>query len=121
MSEKSSPENHRMFPRMPAEFSCVIRRITSDGAEEPHQMVKTRNIGLGGMLIETEIAFASGDMMRVVIMIGDRRIEARAKVVFGDRVPNGLSQYGIQFTDILDENRDFLLAYYLQKEYQLDA
>lgn len=124
MNDKTRPEEHRMYPRMPAEFSCVIRRIMPDGSESAHQMVKTRNIGLGGMLIETEVMFAPGDPMRMVVMIGDRRIEARAKVVFAGGVGgarSGTFQYGVEFTDILDENRDFLLAYYLQKEYRLDG
>jgi hypothetical protein len=121
MNDQSRPEEHRMYPRMPAEFSCVIRRIMPDGTEAPLQMVKTRNIGLGGMLIETEIMFAPGDAMRMVVMIGQRRIEARAKVVFAGGGRSGTFQYGVEFTDILEENRDFLLAYYLQKEYKLGS
>lgn len=117
MNTDSGRKNKRKFPRMTTELPCAIHRLRTDGTEEPGLPVKARNIGLGGMMIETGIPLAAGDLLRIEFKLDNRRIEVLARVVFVQHDPGSLLQCGVEFTEILERDRDFILGSYLLKEY----
>jgi hypothetical protein len=104
---------------MNAEFVVAYRPVTGPGSADPPRLAKTRTVGLGGTMFESEDALTNGEQFSIELMVEERTVKARGRVVYVERQPNGFYQNGIEFTDISDDDRDFLLTCYLQREYRI--
>ena len=109
----------RRYPRMVAEYVVALRRLLPDGTTGPQQLAKTRTLGLGGLMFESEQPLEHGELLRLEIVVGETTVHATGIVVYADRAPGGNWQNGVQFTEITEEDRDALLGTYLQREYRI--
>lgn len=109
----------RRYPRMSAEYVVAFRRLLPDGGETASQFARTRTLGLGGLMFETEAPLDRGETLRVEVVVGDRTVTATGTVVYVDRRGDGPWQNGVQFTAISEDDRDALLGVYLQREYRI--
>jgi hypothetical protein len=109
----------RRYPRMVAEYVVAIRPLLPDGAEGPQQLAKTRTLGLGGLMFESDRPLEQGQTLRLEIVVGEATVRATGVVVYVDRRPDGAWQNGVQFTAITEDDRDALLGTYLQREYRI--
>ena len=110
----------RRYPRMAGEFVIAYRRQLPGGGEMAAQFSRTRTLGLGGLMFESEKALDHGETLRLEIVFGERTIKAAGVVVYVDRQDDGHWRNGVQFTEISEEDRDALLSAYLQQEYRID-
>jgi hypothetical protein len=109
----------RRYPRMAAEYVVAYRRLLPDGSEAAAKLSRTRSLGLGGLMFETENPLDVGESLRLEIVIGEQTIKAAAVVIYVDRRAEGLWHNGVQFTEISEDDRDVLLCAYLQREYRI--
>lgn len=84
------------------------------------QFSRTRTLGLGGLMFESEQTLDHGAMLHLEIVFGEKTIKAAGLVVYVDRKADGPWQIGVQFTEISEDDRDALLGAYLQQEYRID-
>ena len=110
----------RRYPRMAGEYVVAYRRRLPGGDEATAQFSRTRTLGLGGLMFESEQPLEHGEALRLEVVFGDRTIKAAGVVVYVDRRDNGPWQNGVQFTEISEDDRDALLGAYLQQEYRID-
>jgi hypothetical protein len=109
----------RRYPRMAAEHGVSYRRSLPGGGEGEIAHARTRTIGLGGLMFETEDPIERGESLLVEIALGDHTVVATGTVVYVERHDGGPLQVGVQFTTLSEDDRDALLGVYLQREYRL--
>jgi hypothetical protein len=109
----------RRYPRMAAEFPVSYRRSLPGGGESQPLFSRTRSLGLGGLMFESESTLERGDSICMEIALGDQTVTAAGTVVYVERRDGGPWQVGVQFTTLTEDDRDALLGVYLQREYRL--
>ena len=109
----------RRYPRMAAEYVVAYRRQLPGGGETAAQFSRTRTLGLGGLMFESENALEHGEIVRMEIVLGEQTIKTAGVVVYVDRQGDGPWRNGVQFTEISEDDRDALLGAYLQQEYRI--
>ena len=110
----------RRYPRMAGEYVVAYRRQLPGGGEVAAQFSRTRTLGLGGLMFDSEKPLDRGESLRLEIVFGEKTIKAAGVVVYIDRQDNGPWRNGVQFTEISEDDRDTLLGAYLQQEYRID-
>ena len=105
---------------MAGEYVVAYRRQLPGGTEAAAQFSRTRTLGLGGLMFETEMPLDHGESLRLEIVFGEKTIKAAGIVVYVDREGGGPWRNGVQFTEISEDDRDALLGGYLQQEYRID-
>ena len=110
----------RRYPRMAGEFVVAYRRQLPGGVETAAQFSRTRTLGLGGLMFESEKPLDHSESLRLEIVFGEKSIKAAGVVVYVDRLDSGPWRVGVQFTEISEDDRDALLGAYLQQEYRID-
>ena len=119
LGEASGQAPARRYPRMAAEYVVAYRRRLPDGSSATALLSRTRTLGLGGLMFETETPLDRGESLSVEILLGERTIKATGVVVYVDRQGGGPWQNGVQFIEITEDDRDALLGAYLQREYRI--
>ena len=109
----------RRYPRMVAEYTVSFRRALPGGGQSEPRTSRTRTLGLGGLMFETDNPVDRGESLLVEIALGDHTIVATGTVVYTE-LRDGLWQIGVQFTALAEDDRDALLGIYLQREYRLN-
>lgn len=109
----------RRYPRMSAEYVVAYRRLLPAGGEAAAQFSRTRTLGLGGLMFESEKPLDHGEILRLEIVLGEQTIKTTGVVVYVDRQQDGPWHTGVQFTEISEDDRDALLGAYLQQEYRI--
>jgi hypothetical protein len=109
----------RRYPRMVAEYVVAYRRQLRGGGESAAQFSRTRTLGLGGLMFESEMPLDHGEVLRLEIVLGEQTIRTTGFVVYVDRQDDGPWRNGVQFTEISENDRDALLGAYLQQEYRI--
>jgi hypothetical protein len=104
---------------MAAEYVVAFRPAGDAPAGEKPKLAKTRTIGLGGALFETDEPLERGQDLMLELVVGGRTLTVAARVVYVERVESGGWGNGVQFLDITEEDREFLLACYLEREYRI--
>jgi len=104
---------------MAAEYVVAYRRQLPDGSETAVQFSRTRMLGLGGLMFESEKPLDRGETLQMEIVLGEQKIKTTGVVVYIDRQDAGPWQNGVQFTEISEHDRDTLLGAYLQQEYRI--
>jgi predicted NUDIX family phosphoesterase len=108
----------RKYPRMNAEIVVAYRRLAPGG--EP-RITKTRTLGLGGLMICIDEPLAQGERLALEVMLEGTVVAVESRVVYTEPDASGAHQVGLEYTRISDEDRERLLAYYLQHEYRIPA
>lgn len=109
----------RRYPRMAAEYSVSYRRSLPGGVLGTPVLSRTRSVGLGGLMFESETALERGEELRVEIAVEGHTVAAGGNVVYAERRDAGPWQIGVQFSTLSEEDRDVLLSAYLQSEYRV--
>jgi len=109
----------RRYPRMAAEYVVAFRRNRPGSGETPAQFSRTRTLGLGGLMFESEEPLDHGESLQLEIVLGEQTIKTTGVVVYVDRQDQGPWRNGVQFTEISEDERDALLGAYLQQEYRI--
>jgi hypothetical protein len=109
----------RRYPRMTAEYVVAYRRVAPGSGDAPAQFSRTRTLGLGGLMFESETPLVHGENLHLEIVLGERTIKTTGTVVYVDRQDDGPWRNGVQFTEISEDDRDALLGAYLQQEYRI--
>jgi len=109
----------RRYPRMVADYVVAYRRQQPGGGDAAPLFSRTRTLGLGGLMFESETPLDHGEILRVEIVLGEQTIKAGGVVVYVDRQDDGPWRNGVQFTEISEDDRDALLGAYLQQEYRI--
>jgi hypothetical protein len=104
---------------MAAEYVVAYRRRLPNGGEAGEQLSRTRSLGLGGLMFETENPLDVGESLRLEIVIGEHTVKAAGAVIYAERHAEGVWHNGVQFTEISEGDRDVLLGAYLQSEYRI--
>ena len=104
---------------MDAEYVVAYRRRLSGGGETEAQFSRTRTLGLGGLMFESENPLDHGEILLMEIVLGEQTIKTAGVVVYVDRQDDGPWRNGVQFTEITEDDRDALLGAYLQQEYRI--
>ena len=120
LKQSSGQAPVRRYPRMAAEYAVAFRRLPAGGAETAAQFSRTRTLGLGGLMFETEKPLDHGETLRLEIVLGEKTIKTTGVVVYVDRQDGGPWRNGVQFTEISEDDRDALLSAYLQQEFRID-
>ena len=110
----------RRYPRMAGEYVVAFRRQLPGGDETEAQFSRTRTLGLGGLMFDSEGPLGQSESLRLEIVFGEKTIKAAGVVVYVDRQDDGRWRNGVQFTEISEDDRDALLGAYLQQEYRID-
>ena len=71
-------------------------------------------------MFESEQPLSHGETLKMEIVLGEKTIKTTGVVIHIDRKGDGPCRYGVQFTEISEDDRDALLGAYLQKEYRID-
>lgn len=119
MTEIGTNTTERKYPRMSATFVVAARRRGPDGSASAPLLGRTRSVGLGGFLFECGEPLEPGVMLDVELVIGERTIAAAARVVYREPGRDEPWGVGVQFVDLAEDDRDFLLGCYLQQEYRI--
>jgi len=109
----------RRYPRMSAEYVVAYRRLGAGSGDTAAQFSRTRTLGLGGLMFESEKPLLHGESLRLEIVLGEKTIKTTGTVVYVDRQDDGTWRNGVQFTEISEDDRDALLGAYLQQEYRI--
>lgn len=112
-------EISRKLPRMYGDFIVAYRPLESAEAANPPRLARTRTVGLGGCMFEATSPLQVGERFRIELIIENYTIDTPARVVHVNRRRDDLYHIGVEFTEISEENRGYLLNCYLQREYRI--
>lgn len=95
---------------MAVELSCTAARVGVTGSVGNRLRGTVKNLGPGGVLINTEAGLTQGESLQILFVIDGQRIEATGRVAYVKPAPRDGINNGVEFTQIPDEHRDFLVA-----------
>ena len=76
-----------------------FRRSVDKGTTDYEGFIRTLNLGLGGLLLETDYLFEPGEPLRLEILSGDSVLRAKGEVVY--REGSGKKfKVGVRLTEI---------------------
>lgn len=84
----------RRFPRIPAEYAVLVKRL---GPGEVEEFAKTRTVGLGGCMVVSDGPLGLGAGVELLISVRGGVVKAHGRVVY--EVPRGEKVYevGVEF------------------------
>jgi hypothetical protein len=92
-------KERRKSPRVRAHRLVSFRRSVDKGTTDYEGFVRTLNLGLGGLLLETDYLFEPGEPLRLEILSGDSVLGAKGEVVY--REGSGKKfKVGVRLTEI---------------------
>ena len=106
------PKN-RYFPRINVEILLAYRAPGAD--TEDARVVKSSSIGLGGLMFESDHPLPVGSAYQLDLVLGDEHLAVQAKVVYARKVNSDTFQNGCSFTGLSDDQKERLLAFFLQE------
>lgn len=107
MAKKRSKEQPpvRKFPRIPAQTSVLLRKL---GGPVKGALSTTRVVGLGGCSFIHDAAEGVGSTLFLSILMGNDLAEAKARVVYENRIEDGRFEIGVEFLEIQEGDREKL-------------
>lgn len=116
MSQKSpysGKAKNRYFPRMALEVLLAYR---PESAPKTHaRVVKSRTLGLGGIMFESEHPLPVGSVYLLDLLLGEKRLEVPARVVYSNSAGPDLYENGLSFDSLSDGQREALTNFFLQE------
>ncbi len=117
MTDENDKRDQRRYPRLEAEYAVTYRAIAA-GEEETHY-TETKTLGLGGLMFDVDEHLPPGTLYHINLFIGDRSIHLKGKVIYTHEDEDDLCHVGIEFIEIKDEDRDFLLSNHMKVKYNI--
>lgn len=99
-------EDQREFPRV-VSVNLVSARPTDEG-DEDQSMGRTRNLSLGGILMEVHRYYPLSSVLSLQIALGENIITPQGRVVRLQELANNRVEMGIKFTEISEKDREAL-------------
>jgi hypothetical protein len=118
MDPRSGGSEYRRYPRMNVEYDLWFHPVHGDRSEVC--FTKTKVLGLGGLMFESDQPIQVGSFFRLKLSIKEKTIEVTGRVVYANTPFEGPCQIGVEFVDIAEHDREFLLAHYMREQYQID-
>ena len=118
MNKKKQNEGvnkNRYFPRMSVEILLSYRPESSAAGDG--KVARTKTLGLGGFMFESEAPFVIDKVYAIDLVFGDEKMSARAKVVYSLATGEETYETGFAFLDLSDKQREELTAFFI-KEYE---
>jgi hypothetical protein len=115
---KPKEKDIRRYPRMTAEYHLSFHP-ENDPRIEPVR-TRTKVIGLGGLMFESDSPLEVGGVFHFRLTVQNHHLEVNGKVVYANITYEGPCQIGVEFTDLSEEDREFLLHHYMRERYQID-
>ena len=75
-------EERRKNPRVEAHRLVAFQRSEDRGTTDYEGFVRTLDLGLGGLLLETDFLFQPGEPLRLEILCGDTVLRVKGKVIY---------------------------------------
>ena len=97
----------RQYPRVSAENAVLIHRL-GPAAEE--KVAKTRQIGLGGVMISSGESLGVDSYLRLVITVENEMVEATGRVVWERSTDNGSFDVGVAFISVDTAHHERIFA-----------
>jgi hypothetical protein len=98
-----------------AEYLLSYRLVNAE--KDVYHLTKTKNIGLGGLMFESEQLLPIGIFYQFSVIVADTQIMSEGRVAWTNRLSPSLFHIGVQFTTISDSNRDFLTTHLIDEHY----
>jgi hypothetical protein len=95
----------RQFPRIPAQTSVLLRKL---GGPVKGALSTTRVVGLGGCSFIHHESEGVGSTLFLSILMGHDLAEAKARVVYENRLAEGQYEIGVEFLEIQPGDREKL-------------
>jgi hypothetical protein len=117
MSEKNPahpdrPKN-RYYPRLNTEILLAYR--PPGGRQDESRIVKTRSIGLGGVMFEADHPLSVGSSFLLDLVLDEKHLTVSAKVVYSNRRTGDSYQIGFSFVGLTADQREQLMNLFLQE------
>lgn len=104
----------RRYPRIASSHTVLVTAVEGERLD---RFVKTHTVGLGGCGITSSQSLGIGAVVELMISVRPRAFRAEGRVVYQTALPNGEFDVGIEFLDIVDEDRKILSGLFeLSKE-----
>lgn len=94
-------DKQRRFPRIPAECPVLVRKL--DG-ERTTRISCTKVVGLGGCMFRHDKPFGDGSLLNLLILVRERYLEMRGKVVYEIPREDKRFDIGVEFVEISEED-----------------
>ena len=95
-------KERRKSPRVKAHRLVSFRRSEDRGTTDFEGFVRTLDLGMGGLALETDYSFEPGESLRLEILSGDSVLRVKGEVAYqegrGERF-----RVGVKFTEISHE------------------
>ena len=103
---------NRYYPRI--EIEIILAYHPVPGVDEA-QVVKTKTLGLGGLMFEDENHLPVGSTYHLDLVLGESRMEVGGRVIYSLRVGPNLYQNGFAFLEMEEGRRERLTNFFLQE------
>lgn len=100
-----TPGEQRRYSRIPAHCAVLIR---FQGGVEPQRFASTRVVGLGGCSFLHPHAIQPGTRLRLDIAVGNKVVEAEARVAYSRPSEGHLHEVGVEFLELDERDRSLL-------------
>lgn len=111
MLEDELTPTRRQFPRIPTENVVLIHRM---GPEEQREMATARQMGPGGLMINSIESLEVDSYLRLMLTIDHEVIEAIGRVVWEKPGKDGGYDVGVAFVSIDAAHADRIMAEMVQ-------
>lgn len=97
---------HRRYPRFPAKHTALLRTIDADA----EGFGRTNAVSVGGCGVLTREEIPSGVAVELLMTIDRRVVQVVGRTVYTRPVEDGLTEVGVEFLDVAEEDVDLLRA-----------
>ncbi len=113
MLPPSGTSQNRYYPRMEIEIVLAYRLLSAPEGE--NRVVKSRTLGIGGIMFEDDHPLPVGSIFILDLVLGETRMEVEGEVVYAIRTAPDVYQNGFSFPRLTAAQRDRLTAFFLQE------
>jgi hypothetical protein len=103
----------RYYPRIKAEILLAFKSPAA--GDDEACVVKTKTIGLGGLMIELDHPLPVGAAYHLDLLLGEEHMKVNATVVYARKETSDVFQMGFGFTDLSENDRERLLNFFLEE------
>jgi len=99
-------DEKREYPRIVSVNLVSCKKIDDEDADE--SMGRTRNLSLGGMLLEVHKYYPLSAVIELQIALGEKIVHPVGRVVRLQELEGNLVEMGIKFTELSEADREAL-------------
>lgn len=103
--ETDHARHSRRLPRIAARHAVLVRTA---GPETLEEFGRTRSLGLGGCMFESEVSLEVGSILEVIISVSGRVISTTARVLYELPKDPPKMDVGVEFLRVDPDDRTFL-------------